>query len=89
MRRPSESLWDKLESLDEFETQCEAVLSDRQASCRAHPIDRATSAEDPSLLEYLYEPLGVPYPVLATGTELLERIDTARRRVTKSVYSWA
>jgi len=82
-------LWDKLESLDEFETQCEAVLSDRQASCRDHPSDRATSAQAPSLLEYLYEPLGVPYPVLATGTELLERIDTARRRVTKSVYSRA
>jgi hypothetical protein len=79
----------KLETLDELENQCEAVLSDRQVSCRDHPIDRATSAEAPSLLDYLYEPLEVTYPVLATGTELLDRIETARRGITKSVYSRA
>jgi DNA repair ATPase RecN len=82
-------LSDKLETLDELEHQCEAVLSDRQDSCRDHLIDRSTSAEDPSLLDYLYESLEVTYPVLATGTELLKRIETARRGITKSVYSRA
>lgn len=67
------------ERLGWHEEQVESLLLDRQESVR----ERATGdGEDPGRwFDYLYAPLNVRYPVLATGTDVLERLSRIKSTV--------
>lgn len=75
-------LWDRLET---SEQDCRNVLRERQEHLREEQIDERTLADEPGFIEYLYEPLEVEYPVLRTGTEMIERIERARQNLTSAV----
>ena len=67
--------------LSDRERECEAVVTERQESIRARERETRRVNSGPTFEEYLYDPLEVTYPVLATGTELLDRVRDARTRV--------
>lgn len=67
--------WDRL---TELEDRCERLLRSRQrfiAERRSHPLD---IADHVSFNEYLYGTLDSRFPVLETGLELFDRIDSHR-----------
>lgn len=76
------NLWGRLETFDE---DCREVLRDRQEHLKEEPLDDWTPGNVPSLVDYLYEPLDVDYPVLAAGTEVVGGIQQARQYLTSTV----
>ena len=73
--------------LDGLERDCESVAERRQRAIH----DGTTVADDRgdggelTLQEYLYDPLPTTYPVLASTTDLVRTIETARRRLIASM----
>lgn len=59
------------ERLDWHETRVSDLLSRRQDQVREHAAD---GADPEPWFEYLYEPLRVRYPILATGTDVIDRL---------------
>lgn len=74
--------WDRL---NDIEDRCHRVLGWRQQRIRDWEMGGPRSADVPTLHEYLYQPLSVTYPILAEGTELVDRVRTARSRVLLSL----
>jgi hypothetical protein len=69
--------------LGDLEDRCESALCDRQETIHDPPLRAGDRL--PSFYDYLYVPLDVSHPVLAAGTELLDRIQSDRRRVLRSL----
>ncbi len=76
-----EDLQEAHDGLTSCLTACEQVLDERQTHRTAGHTAEPHTDEIVDLHEYLYQSLDVTYPVLADGTTLLERCETARRRV--------
>jgi hypothetical protein len=66
-------------------TACEEVLAERQTHRTEGHMAEPHTKELVDLQEYLYQPLDVTYPMLTDGTAVLDRIETARRRVEDSL----
>lgn len=79
--RPFAELTEFWDRLGDIEDQCHRVLDWRQRRIRDWTMSGPRSADAPTLHEYLYQPLSVTYPILAEGTELVDRVRTARSRV--------
>lgn len=62
---------------------CEAILRDRQQQIQDTRFTDETTEEEHSLQGYLYEPLSVSYPVLARGSELIDRLEHTQNRVAR------
>jgi hypothetical protein len=62
-------------------TNCEQLLDDRQTQRVEGHTAEPRSDELVDLHHYLYRSLDVTYPVLVDGTRLLDRCQTAYRRV--------
>lgn len=71
--------------LDGIESACETVLAERQRRFEDGIVVGHKLSDGHEFNAYLYEPLDVTYPVLADGAGLIERIRTAKRRVTASL----
>lgn len=69
------------ESLNRLEQDCTRLLHRRQERLQTGSLSGHTRKNAPSLQEYLYGSLPVSYPVLAEGTALADRIQTAQRQV--------
>lgn len=74
-----DGLADRWDRLDELEERCTGVVEERQRTVISGRNDGRT--DGPTLLEYLYGPLSVDYPVLADAAAVIERIGDARRAV--------
>lgn len=77
------ALADVWSRLGDLEGRCESALRDRQAMIHDPPLRAGDRL--PSFYDYLYVPLDVSHPVLAAGTELLDRIRSDRRSVLRSL----
>lgn len=91
-RLPSELSFRELVATDtrlrDDERRCEELLSERQRQrTDGHTALAVPEASVPDLQTYLYQPLSVTYPVLADVTELVERIQRTRRRITEDVIA--
>lgn len=82
-----ESLLDRWEELDTLEKRCSEALEARQRRLKDEPMGKDVPADKPSLFEYLYQSLEVNYPVLATGTDLIDQIQRSRRTLTRVAAS--
>lgn len=69
------------ESLHRLEQDCSRLLTHRQERLQTGILSGHSRKNAPSLQEYLYGSLPVSYPVLAEGTALADRIQTAQRHV--------
>lgn len=67
---------DECEQLDGIEDTCEALLADRQRVLREH--DAQLSHNEFGLADFLYHPLEVDFPVLATLGTICNRLDSPR-----------
>lgn len=63
----------------------ETLLEDRQELVQKRERDTGVRPDDPSFEQYLYDPMDVTYPILSEATSLVERIESARRRVERSL----
>lgn len=73
--------------LTDRQDAAEAVLEGRQETVQTRERENKTRGRGPSFEEYLYEPLETTYPVLSTGTDLIDRLDRARNRVERAIAS--
>lgn len=71
--------------LDEFESECDQLATDRQAELHSHRI-ASQEVNDEGLNEYLYESLPVTYPVLADIGEFSTLLHTARQQLEQVFY---
>lgn len=71
-------LWEKLEAI---EHRCSEILQERQRNLHTEPLDHGISRETMSFHGYLYSPLDTDYPVLRKGTELVDHIERAKRKL--------
>ena len=70
------------ERLAEFRQQCEALAADRQSTLHGTTNHTATASLSHRLLvEYLYQPLAVDYPVLSAVAHLTDDCETRQRTV--------
>ncbi len=74
-------LWERLGRL---RTEVETLLDDRQGE-----LQRNGDPSDPdgAIQPYLYRSMNVTYPILDTGTSLVEEISEARHRVLRAITS--
>lgn len=79
--RSFDELMHAWESLHRLEQDCSRVLRRRQERLQTGILSGHTRKNAPSLQEYLYGSLPVSYPVLAEGSALADRIQTAQRQV--------
>ncbi len=79
--RSFDELMHAWESLHRLEQDCSRLLSRRQERLQTGILSGHTRKNAPSLQEYLYGSLPVSYPVLAEGSALADRIQTAQRQV--------
>ena len=79
-----EDLREDYAELCDLETDCEALLADRQETVTARePSPEPDEGHD--FHAYLYDPLEVSYPVLAATLSTLSTVRSARRRVLDSL----
>ena len=77
-----EALSRRHERLDDFRQQCDALAADRQSTLHGTTNHTATASLSHQLLvEYLYQPLAVDYPVLSAVARLTDYCESRRRTV--------
>lgn len=69
------------ECLQRLEERCADLLEQRQEYLNADRFPNRRGTGDPSLQEYLYQPLEVSHPVLADTAALTDRLQAAQHRV--------
>lgn len=84
LNKSFEELRDDYADLCDLEADCESLLADRQGTVTARePSPEPDEGHD--FHAYLYDPLGVSYPVLAATLSTLSTVRSARRRVLDSL----
>ena len=81
-REGFDALKDQHEQLNEFRDQCEQLAVDRQSTI--HTKRNNTLSADLShsmLVDYLYQPLPVTYPILSASTQMINKCDTQQRTI--------
>lgn len=81
-----EALSERHERLDEFRRRCEQLAADRQSTI--HEVTNHTISADLShdlLVEYLYQPLPVEYPVLSAVVRLIDFCEHRQRTLRASL----
>lgn len=73
--------------LEDRQEDVETLLTERQETVQERDRENGTRRSGPSFEEYLYGPMDVTYPVLATGTAVRERLGEARQRVSRTLAS--
>jgi hypothetical protein len=73
--------------LEDRQEECEQVLERRQETIQERTDIADSVGHVESLEDYMYEPLSVTYPVLASGTDLVERLETTQRRLAGAMAS--
>lgn len=77
------TLQNRWEELENYERRSTDALSARQETIRTHPFGGLESNDGLPFFEYLYHSVDVNYPVLATGTEILEQIQTSKSTIAR------
>ena len=72
-------------ALDDLEAECERVLARRQSSIHTERVVPTLDRGRESFHGYLYGELPVSYPVLAAGTDVVERLHETRREVLRTL----
>ena len=77
-----ETLRDRHEKISTFQHQCEVLAADRQSTLH-ETTNHAVTADLSQwpLVEYLYQPLAIDYPVLSTTARLVERCENRQRTI--------
>ena len=81
-REGFDALKDQHEQLNEFRDQCEQLAVDRQSTI--HTKRNNTLSADLShsmLVDYLYQPLPVTYPILSASMQMIDVCDTQQRTI--------
>ena len=69
-----------------LEDDCRSWLNQRQDQLHDRQLSSNRGDDfEPDLCTYLYQPLEVTYPILATVIETIEIVQTARRRVERAI----
>ncbi len=79
-----ETLKNQHEQLDDFRNQCEQLAVDRQSMI--HTKTNNTLSANMShtiLIDYLYQPLPVTYPILSASVQMADTCDTRQRVIRK------
>jgi len=72
--------------LSELESACSSLLERRQQQLRDRTPSTGTRLQSPTAVsDYLYADLDVDFPVLAAGTELLERVREEKHRTVEAL----
>ena len=77
-----EATWGRL---DELERRVESTLRDRQKTMRTIGGGSHRFADPWTMYAYLYRPLASGHPTLTDGARVLESVQTAKRRVARSL----
>jgi len=83
-REEFEALKNQHEQLDKFRDKCEQLAVDRQSTI--HTKKNNTPSADLShtmLVDYLYQPLPVTYPILSVSAQMVDICDTRQRTIRK------
>jgi len=72
------------EQLDDFRNQCEQLAVDRQSMIHTRTNNTlSTNMSHTILIDYLYQPLPVTYPILSTSAQMVDACDTRQRVIRK------
>lgn len=74
----------RMATCDQLKNRVESALTERQTHIHEEPMSDLGESH-PGLLEYLYQPLTVSYPVLSTGTDLINRLDSVRSDIERAL----
>lgn len=83
--RSFDELRETWRALRGLRSRLEAMASERQDEIRTNRNGRPGSPDASSVCAFLYEPLSCNHPVLAEATALLEDVETAERRLIRSL----
>lgn len=83
-RRSAQELVNTWDRLDKLEQDCEAVLSDRQASLQA----AETAMASIRLQQYLYGPQKWTYPVLGDTLDSIDHVQNVKHQVVTAFSRW-
>ncbi len=86
-REPFEELESRLQRLDEERENLATTLRERQERLHDGVTFGWDRRDTESVYRYLYEDVDATYPVLADGTELLERMNDLETRLTTALTS--
>lgn len=75
--------------LEDRRRAAEALLEDRQETIQHRDREAGVRPGGPSFEEYLYDPLETTYPILSEATNLVDRLEDARRRVERTLATRA
>lgn len=78
----------RMATCDQLEDKVESILTERQNHIHEEPLSDLGKSH-PGLLDYLYQPLPVSYPVLSTGTALIDRLHSVRADIERAVVRLA
>jgi len=83
-REEFEALKNQHEQLDEFRDQCEQLAIDRQSTIHSKTNNTlSANMSHTMLVDYLYQPLPVTYPILSASAQMVDACDTRQRVIRK------
>ena len=83
-REEFETLKNQHEQLDEFRDQCEQLAVDRQSTIHTKKNNTPSAGLSHTMLvDYLYQPLTVTYPILSASAQMIDVCDTRQRTIWK------
>jgi len=79
-----ETLKNQHEQLDDFRNQCEQLAVDRQSMIHTKTNNTlSANMSHTKLVDYLYQPLPVTYPILSASAQMVDACDTRQRVIRK------